>query len=149
MSFKVAVASTDGITIDQHFGRSHLFYIYDFQEDKGSFSLIEIRSLDSSCSTSDCQSTSSCAPSGCQPVSSCGCGGGESQVSAREQTAEFISGCQIVLAVQIGPKGERALNKYNIQALSVAGSVDKALTKLSRFYQNQARRAAIFAARAR
>lgn len=43
MAFRVAAASSDGITIDLHFGQAHTFYIYELTDD--SAQLLEKRSM--------------------------------------------------------------------------------------------------------
>ena len=44
---KVAITSTDGVTVDQHFGKADCFYIYEMQHGKLSF--IEKRDVISYC----------------------------------------------------------------------------------------------------
>ena len=44
MSIKIAVGSSDGFVIDQHFGSGKLFYIFEIL-DEGNYKLIEKREV--------------------------------------------------------------------------------------------------------
>lgn len=46
--YKVAVASNDGIVINQHFGRANIFYIYEITE-TGKHRLLETRTVTPIC----------------------------------------------------------------------------------------------------
>ena len=47
-SYKIAVASSDGIVVNQHFGRADKFLIFKIEND-GSFSFIETRAVKPVC----------------------------------------------------------------------------------------------------
>ena len=46
--YRVAVASTDGETVNIHYGKSHLFYIY-FVDDETGYDLVEKRAVTPVC----------------------------------------------------------------------------------------------------
>ncbi len=49
-SYKIAVASSDGIVVNQHFGHADRFLIYKVTSD-GSYSFLEIRNVEPVCSS--------------------------------------------------------------------------------------------------
>lgn len=98
---KVAVASTDGIEINEHFGRAKQFYIFEVDEE-GGFTFSEKRE----------NLQNNAAVAGCHPS---------------DDVLQLLTDVEAVLAVQIGPRTERALQRLNIFALSVTGPVEKAL----------------------
>jgi nitrogen fixation protein NifB len=97
---KVAVTSTDGISINEHFGKSQEFLIYEVQE-TGDFEFVERR-------YNDFHNAS--AAIGHQPVN-----------------AQLLADVEVVLTAQIGPGAEQELRNNGIIALTVKGSIEKAL----------------------
>lgn len=114
---KVAVASTDGISINEHFGRSKEFLIYEVDEG-GEYTFLERReniSPDSNDSHGHIVST----------------------------TAELLADVEIVLVKQIGPGAEQELRNKGIIALSVNSTIEKALQaygKRGKFIKNGIKR---------
>lgn len=105
----VAVASSDGVTINEHFGRSRQFLIYRVADD-GTYQQQEKREI----------------------VPSCSCGSpGKIHDDAdhgHEATVAQLAGVDAVLALQIGPGAVESLQARGIKAFGVKGSIDRALT---------------------
>jgi nitrogen fixation protein NifB len=96
---KIAIASSDGINIDQHFGHTEYFYIYEISDD-GVVTHHETRSLPS----------------------------GELDGQNRlEAAAELLSDVTYVLCAQIGPHATRALAEHNITGYALPGKTEEAL----------------------
>jgi len=104
MKIRIAVASSDGLNVDQHFGRAQHFRIYQLNENN--FDFIEERISHPPCS--------------------------EHQHSDHllDQAAEHISDCQGVIACQIGPGAVDVLLIRRILPFTMEGSVDEALKTL-------------------
>jgi len=98
---KIAVGSTDGITIDEHFGRTKEFLIYDIFED-GSYKLSEKIQTSPHCSEEDSDGLLS-------------------------STIELLNGINVVLVKQIGKNASIELEKKGILSFSITGPIDKAL----------------------
>lgn len=98
---KVAVASSNGIEINEHFGQTKQFYIVEVDE-QGEFTLSEQRE----------NRQNNAASSGCH---------------SSDVVLQLLNDVEVVLAAQIGPGTERALQRLNIFALTVTGPVEKAL----------------------
>jgi nitrogen fixation protein NifX len=96
---KVAVASTDGILIDEHFGRAKQFLVFDVDE-QGEYTFLEKRSA-GNISGLDCHSVDYIVP--------------------------LLADVEAVLAVQIGQAAERILRRQGIFALPVEGPIEQAL----------------------
>lgn len=105
MPFKVAVASTDGKVINQHFGRSQEFLI--FALNGGNFEFIEIRK--------------NTPP----------CGSGENHENQMSKTVEALADCKVVLVSQIGPAAVQALNSKGIKVFVLPNYIDEALKTLA------------------
>jgi nitrogen fixation protein NifB len=112
--YKTAVATSDGVEVDGHFGQGTSFYIYEMDQESGSRKLVETRTF-----TND----------GLQ------CGS-HNEPSAHEKASAF-SDCKVILAAQIGGKSERLLTLKGIVPLQRRGSVDDALDKISRAFKNR------------
>ena len=108
---KVAIASTDGITINEHFGRTEEFWIYESDE-IGTYQFIE-RRKNALTEPKDHHVT----------------------------TVQLLADVEVVLVNKIGPGAESQLRREGIIALSVSGSIEKALNsyaKRGKFIRNNA-----------
>ncbi len=115
--FKVAVATSDGINVDSHFGHVSEFTIYEVDGETGDGEPIEDFEIEKS---------------GCQDGN---CGEeifDEIAVSLAEEKVEFV------LAAKIGPRAVQALTRQNIIALDVVVPVEEALHKV-RDYRDRRR----------
>jgi predicted Fe-Mo cluster-binding NifX family protein len=101
MDVKIAVASSDGVTINEHFGRAASFLVYQLH-DQG-WKLLESREISPACS------------------------GGEHSDDALERAARAIADCRGVVAARIGPGAIDALITHRILAFNMEGSIDAAL----------------------
>jgi nitrogen fixation protein NifB len=100
---KIAVATSDGINIDLHFGQTTLFHIFDVNED-GTYQLIEQR--------------------GIIPRAT-----GESEEEhPAATTIEQLTDIDVVLVNRIGVGPNNELAARGIRAFSLDGTLDRALT---------------------
>lgn len=106
MTIQVAVASVDGLAVNQHFGRAERFLIYRIGED-GRTELAEDR-----------------------PVRRA-CGNGDHETEALAAAAAALADCRFALVARIGPAAEKALAKRGVLAFETAGPVERALGKLA------------------
>jgi len=121
MSFRIAVASSNGLDIDQHFGSAEKFYIYEVRTD-GSYSLLRINSPPERL---PCNGTEK---------KCCGCQGGTITADY-----SFLDGSNYVFAVKVGRNAERSLALENISAFSVETTVSEAVKKIA-VYENRLNR---------
>ncbi|NLD99401.1 MAG: dinitrogenase iron-molybdenum cofactor biosynthesis protein [Fibrobacter sp.] len=119
-NIRVAVASSSGAIIDQHFATSPSFFIYEF--DGKNWALIEIRQ---------------------NPKRACACIDGSSHHSF-ESITELIADCSFVIASRVGPAAAVSLLEKGIRAHVASGQIIIALVefqKTSKFrhplYKNQ------------
>jgi nitrogen fixation protein NifB len=98
---KVAVATSDGITINEHFGQAREFRIYAVEDD-GSYQELEVRSIKS-------------AP--LEPP----------RAHAADTTVEQLVDVGAVLVSQIGPSAVTSLTERGIRSFTVRGGVAPAL----------------------
>lgn len=145
MSIKIAVGSSDGKVIDQHFGSGNKFYVFEIFEDGTSqyvetcdikeediineskkYSSKKVRSLDGT------QGGSFGGGCGSGSQSSCGggsCSGGhdDSQLIGR---ISLLSKYDAVLVNKIGNKAEKLLIFSGLHAFENDGIIEEALPKL-------------------
>lgn len=105
MSYRIAIASTDGKVVNQHFGRAEYFYIGEVDENL-EFHLLEKRTT--------------------KPV----CQGGEHETDSLETIADSLSDCRYCLVSQIGPVAEIMLGVKGVTVLVIRNFIDDAITKL-------------------
>ena len=110
-AFRVAAASSDGYTVDTHFGRAKDFYIYQFFE--GEWVFVEKRTVTPVCRE-----------------------GGHSQVEM-EKTVELFSDCQYVTASRIGAGANALLSQKGIVAMALPGDLIEALEKIYTYNEIQ------------
>ena len=104
MEIKIAVASSDGQTVNQHFGRARQFRIYRLNTN--GFEYIEERTTVPACS------------------------GQQHSDYGLEQTAALISDCQAVVVSQIGAGAIDLLIAQRTLPFALEGSIDEALATL-------------------
>lgn len=126
--YKVAVATSDGKTVDSHFGHVSNFLIFEVDEESGKFEDVEERDVSAACSGGSC--------GGAQKESGSPCGGhngaGEAS-SPMGEIAKALSDVDYVLVARIGPHAIRALAKYDVTAYDIVLPIDEAISKINEF----------------
>lgn len=105
-AYKVAVASTDGIVVNSHFGKAATFYIYENHPEDDSWKLVERRLV--------------------PPV----CDGGEHDDTRLQEQAERFLDCKYILVSRIGAGAEHALEANGIHPLELSGLITESLKQL-------------------
>lgn len=104
MSNKIAIASSDGKFVNQHFGRAQQFLIVELKDD-GSYEYLETRKNKPACTV-------------------------EGHDSSIEDTINLISDCDGVLVSQVGPGAADSLIERGIQPIIIPMLIDDALKKV-------------------
>jgi predicted Fe-Mo cluster-binding NifX family protein len=110
MSFKVAIASNDGKRINEHFGKTLSFLIYEIKED-GSYKFLESRK-------------------NTPPYDKIEFSNLKDHDNLLERSINLILDCNTVLASQIGPKATHILYCHGIQSYMINNLIDEALRRL-------------------
>ncbi|MBI5680198.1 MAG: dinitrogenase iron-molybdenum cofactor biosynthesis protein [Methanobacterium sp.] len=110
MSTKVAIASSDGKFVNQHFGRAKQFLIVKIKED-GSYEFLERR-----------DNVPSCNPTG---------------ESTTEDAIELISDVEGVLVSQVGPGAADRLIAHGIQPIIIPMLIEDAIKKVYELMQEE------------
>lgn len=126
MSFKIAVATSDGKNIDTAFASAKKFLILEVESD-GKYVEEGYRGNPNIALTAP-SSAGTCGASSCD-----GCGGG---CGGSSYSVEFLWDCHYVLATSFGHKEAKLLNRIFIDALEVSLPIDKAVVKVA-LYDNR------------
>lgn len=126
MSFKIAVATSDGKNIDTAFASAKKFLILEVESD-GKYVEEGYRGNPNIALTAP-YSAGTCGASSCG-----GCGGG---CGGSSYSVEFLWDCHYVLATSFGHKEAKLLNRIFIDALEVSLPIDKAVVKVA-LYDNR------------
>lgn len=110
---KIAVASTDGKIVNQHFGRADRFYILETDEDTAEFRLAEERRA--------------------VPV----CHSGDHEENQMKEAVRNVSDCQYVLVSRIGMRARNELEVLGVEAYEIPGTIDESVDKLIRYIKVQ------------
>ena len=141
MGIKVAIATSDGLNIDLHFGQAKSFLLYEFKD--GKFELSEKREVpvDDSAEVAlrlaqgpQIETTFACPGGG---GGCCGSGGGCGGGAASGPLApavELLLDCKAVVAAQIGQGMRRQLERNAISVFDIEIPVEDALKKLAAYY---------------
>ena len=106
MSYRIALASSDGVHIDRHFGASDGFLIVEVARD-GTFLEVEQRQVKAPCQH------------------------GYHDNGAMLEAVQALSDCRYVVAEAIGPGAQKALERQDILPLEIDGqTVDTAVPKI-------------------
>ncbi|MGN0901814.1 MAG: hypothetical protein ACI4M9_00890, partial [Succinivibrio sp.] len=130
MSFKVAVATSDGVNIDLGFGKTDRFLILDVN-DEGSYVEEGYRLSPAGLNHLTKDENSSCSKSLCSSCSH-GCEGGFN--------VEFLWDVTFVLATEFSHKVSKLLNRIFIDNLAVSLPIKDAIPKLAAFENRRNRK---------
>jgi predicted Fe-Mo cluster-binding NifX family protein len=108
VSFKVAVASSDGKFVNQHFGRANQFLIFEVRDD-GSYEFLTLRKNIPPCNS------------------------GESHDDLLTKTVDLISDCRAVLVSRVGSGAAEALGLRGIQPYVIPNFIEDSLKQLVLF----------------
>lgn len=130
MSYKIAVASSDGKQIDETFGSAGRFIIYEVTNN--TYKKAEERVF---CEAEADKERVLCKPSeGCGSGSGCGAGEGCGKAGEGSAKVELILDCRCVVCRKIGFHIQKQLERKAISAFDVSCSVEEALEKLSYYF---------------
>lgn len=147
MSYKIAVASSDGIQINETFGSAKSFIIYEVTD--GICERLEEREyhqddidgdgvslLGEDTPSGGCGSNIYGSENGCGSGSGCGShGGGCGGPGASSAKVELISDCRCIVCKKIGFQIQKQLERKAISAFDVSCTVEEALKKISFYYK--------------
>lgn len=136
MSYKIAVASSDGLQIDETFGSAKSFIIYEAAD--GIYRKLEKRAFrETGTDHNGISAADSCNfPDNCKTGGGCGSGTGGGCGGAGEafEKVELISDCRCVVCKKIGFHIQKQLERKAISAFDVSVSVEEALEKISHYF---------------
>jgi len=110
MSYKIAVASSDGKVVNQHFGKATQFLIFEVEKDN--FKFLELLEASAFCNY------------------------GEHDDNKLLSAVEVLEGIRAVLVSQIGKGAAQALKIKGIESFDVRDFIEDALKKLIKYYLN-------------
>ena len=103
----VAVASSDGIVVNNHFGKASKFYIYSIDDDDVSFK--EIRNL--------------------TPV----CEAGNHDEEKLESNLKALSDCEYLLVSKIGFGAQSKAEAFGIEAFEIPGIIEASIEQMIKY----------------
>ncbi len=110
--YLIAVASTDGIVVNQHFGRADRFLVYRIEDGK-------ITGTDETRNV--------------KPV----CSGGDHNEDAMLDNIKTISDCRYVLVSRIGQRAAMLVGQNGIIPMEIPGMIEESIAKITAFDQIQ------------
>jgi len=110
--YKVAIASTDGETVNMHYGKAEKFYIYSIDDQVG-YDLVEERQV--------------------EPV----CQEGSHVISKMEESVLRFTDCRYIVVSRLGTAASAALSAAGITAMELPGTIDDAILRVWKYNQIQ------------
>ena len=104
--YKVAAASSDGIVVNQHFGRADTFYIYE-AAGAGGYRFLETRKV--------------------TPV----CDGGNHDEEKLRSNIEQFKDCRYLIASRIGGSAANRLEQFGVMPMELPGIMEESLDKVA------------------
>ena len=133
MSYKIAVATSDYINVDETFGQAKRFIIYE--ADGKNFKKLEERDVEDDfvveCKISEtgCGTGGGCGSgTGCSGGSGCG---GNGEVSFKISS---LFDCRAIVCKKIGVSAQKQFEKKAISYFDVSCTVEEALDKITFYY---------------
>lgn len=100
----IAVASSDGIVVNNHFGKARTFYIYEEKDDKITY--VEKREV--------------------EPV----CNGGNHDDDRLQENLEKFTDCKYLLVSRIGYGAAAAVQSYGIDTYELPGMIEDSIRQV-------------------
>ena len=114
MKTRIAVASTDGKVVNQHFGKAEVFYILEADtEGRIWWDLKEIRQVNAFCE------------------------GGEHQDDRLEEAVSRIADCEYVLVSKIGYRAANVLEAKGIRVFELPGMISESVEEMLNYIEIQ------------
>ena len=110
--YKVAIASSDGESVNLHYGKAEKFYIYTIDDEEG-YDLVEERQI--------------------QPV----CMDGAHEISKMEKSVLNFTDCRYIIVSRLGTAASAVLSAAGITAMELPGSIDDAILRVWKYNQIQ------------
>ena len=110
--YKVAIASTDGETVNQHYGKAEKFYIYSINDEVG-YDLVEERQV--------------------EPV----CMDGAHEIAKMEKSVLNFTDCRYLVVSRLGTAANATLSAAGITAMELPGSIDDAILSVWKYNRIQ------------
>ena len=110
--YKVAVASSDGIVVNQHFGRADTFYIYEVAE-TGQCRQLETRTV--------------------TPI----CNRGEHDDNALQDNMSKFQDCRYLLVSRIGTGAANAAEQLGITPMELPGMIEESIGRVITYKELQ------------
>jgi len=129
MAYKIAVASSDGIQVNESFGTAQRFLIYEIEN--GDYHLLEKRE-----NSIDNQKMSKKEITDQEGKADCGCGHGGGCSGMESEKVRKIADCRCLVCTKIGFQAQKQLERKAVTAFDVSCSVAEALDKIT-YYFNQ------------
>ncbi|MBE5957494.1 MAG: dinitrogenase iron-molybdenum cofactor biosynthesis protein [Lachnospiraceae bacterium] len=107
-SYRIAVASSDGIVVNSHFGRAGKFYIYQIDEEEN-LNFIEERKV--------------------VPV----CEGGTHDDERLDENLNRLKDCDFILVSKIGEGAAFAASKKGIESYEIPGVIEESTLQLLKY----------------
>jgi predicted Fe-Mo cluster-binding NifX family protein len=112
MSYNIAISSTDGKFVNQHFGHTEKFIIVEVKNRKN-YRFLEERKVKAPCSF------------------------GEHDENTLENATKALVDCKYVLCSQIGGGASRILEENKIRVFTIATFIDEALERIIDYDEKQ------------
>lgn len=128
MLYKIAIASSDEVYIDETFGQARYFHIFEVED--GRYQKVEKRIVETSEPRSQHTLLGTCDYEGGYSANGGGCVGSEMNLLK----VELIADCRCVICKKIGFQILKQLENRAITAFDVSCRVGQALEKITSYY---------------
>ena len=134
MSYKIAVSSSDGIHIDQSFGGTETFYVYEIEGIEHHLVAMRVMELIKENKEKGSSDRNQCGrlDNQCNGKMSRGCGtdGGCGNTEVSIPKVQLVEDCRCVVCKKIGFQVQKQLEKLAITSFDVECTIEEALSKI-------------------
>lgn len=131
-NYRVAVASSDGINVDSHFGHTDHFLIFEIDEKTGEFNQLDDKNVNAACGGGECGGVANKAIVEAKNCSGCT---SDFPTDPMDVVTNALSeiGVNYVLCARIGPHAIQSLARKNISAYDIVLPIEEAIRKINIF----------------
>ena len=132
--YKIAVASSDGVNVDQNFGSAQKLHIYEVGEE--GIKKIEERAAPGRYGGEEKENASKECPDtrGCAGKPGCGAGSGCGGNPGMHPNIELVGDCRCIVCKKVGFKLLKELERRAIASFDIECGVEEALDKIAAYF---------------
>ena len=128
MSYKIAIATSDGLNVDQHFGSAKRFVIFSAKEKN--YYQSEVRTLTTLPTNANSNNGCGGCSSGCESTHKCG------NANSATDAVALLADCRCIVCAKMGGNIYKQFESKAITVFEIEMPINDVLSRITTYYNN-------------